>query len=94
MLTKLLSKSTWLTGAEIIDAFRLFPRGVMCYIIWEVYTATLWYRTLETPTAEQTAYVGLLWTGFAAALKFYNETGRDWSLAWKSKSFETKNGQG
>lgn len=71
-------KQILLDGAEVMDAYRVFPRFFVVYFMWEAAITSIWFRSLEAPTPEQVAYVSALWVASAGVTKFYVESGRKW----------------
>lgn len=64
--------------AELIDAWRFFPRVVLTaygYLCWHTHG---WYTAIKVPTTEQTAFATAI-IGLAVPLTaFYMQTGRAW----------------
>lgn len=78
-------KSRFLDVMELADAARVFPRLFMVAYGVMIGQTIMWYRTLEVPSSEQTAFISILAGVFAPMLKWYMETGRDWSLRNEEK---------
>ena len=64
--------------AEIVDAWRVFPRlflvgyGVACFqVLW-------WFLALPMPTLQHTAFASLVTAMFVPIAKFYMDGGRVW----------------
>ena len=75
----------WLRLAELIDAWRVFPRLFFgAYIAFFMYT-THWYTTLQDPTPEQTTFIGIF-TGVGTAwFGLYLGSGRKWDAKGQSR---------
>jgi len=61
--------------ADHINRWRIFPR---LFSIWFGFLAAHvaeWFMALPTPTAEQSAFAGVVMTAAAAWFKFYVESG-------------------
>lgn len=71
-------KSWFLLGAELVDAYRIFPRIFLLLYISIVYDSSEWYRMLEAPTGDQTNYIQWMWGAATAITGFYVATGRKW----------------
>lgn len=73
-----MSKATWLDTAELIDAFRIFPRVILCgyaYLVWDMWT---WVRGMADITVQQGALLAAV-IGLAVPLTgWYMQTGRKW----------------
>ena len=72
---RLPSKKAWLDAAEVLDAFRVFPRFFLClYIVylWDVHNGVPLDYYEEW-------YAALVWGGLVAITKFYVDTGRTWT---------------
>lgn len=72
---RLLTKQQLLEIAEVIDAFRVFPR-----IFLTIYIVYLWdvHRGVPLDKYEEW-YAALVWGGLCAVSKWYVDSGRDWS---------------
>lgn len=71
------TKQGWLDAAEIVDAWRVFPRIFNGVLIWLLVDMHLWYRSLpEVPFPQ--FYVIAVWGAIAAVNKFYVDSGRKW----------------
>ena len=68
-------KQWWLDAAEVLDAWRVFPRGFMLiyiYILWDVHS---WYKlNAEYPDI----YVNVVWGAVGVMTGFYVQSGRKW----------------
>lgn len=69
------SKEWFLDAAEVVDAWRVFPRLFMVLyiaILWDVHT---WYRGVaEYPDI----YVNVVWGAVGVMTGFYIQSGRKW----------------
>lgn len=71
-------KQAMMDAAELADAWRIVPRGLLAgysYLVWEV---TLWFMGLPDPTDKQQWFVNAVWIAAAGVTKFYLDSGRDW----------------
>lgn len=71
-------KADGLRWAEIIDAYRIFPRIIVGVYGWLVYDMYQWYTALEAPTANQAAFVSTIVGAAAIIVGVYVNTGRKW----------------
>lgn len=71
------TKQWWLDAAEIVDAWRVFPRVFMLLYIWILYQVHLWY-TLQAQTAWPDVYANLVWGVCGVMTGFYVQSGRKW----------------
>lgn len=70
-----IGKQQLLDAAEVVDAWRVFPRGLFttyALFLWDVHYAA------AAGQVEQW-YAALVWGGMAAMTKFYLDSGRDWA---------------
>lgn len=81
-------KTKLLEWAEIIDAWRLWPRLFLVAYFYHLHTLVFWYITLPNPTTEQTAMVGAITALFVPLTKWYMENGVEWPLRVASKENE------
>jgi hypothetical protein len=68
-------KQKWMDAAEVVDAWRVFPRGFMVlfwYFLWDVHS---WYKLAETTSD---IYANLVFGSIAALTGFYMGSGRKW----------------
>lgn len=73
-----MDRERWLRIAEIIDAFRVFPRlFITAYIIFFLYSG-FWFMDLEFPNAEQAAFISVIVGAGAGWFGLYTRTGRKW----------------
>lgn len=72
------SKQWWLNTAEVIDAWRVFPRYFLLAYLLIVWRSTEWYMALLNPTEHQTDYIQWMWGAATAITGFYVATGRKW----------------
>lgn len=72
-------KQSFLDLAEIVDAWRLFPRLLIVWFMMEVSRQCTWYMMLETrEVGDHLVLVAVIGLG-TAAFKFYVDSGRKWS---------------
>lgn len=77
-MTGLPHKQAMMDAAELADAWRIVPRGLIAgyaYLVWEV---TAWFQALPTPTDPQQWFVNVVWGAAAMITKFYLDSGRNW----------------
>lgn len=77
-MTGLPHKQAMMDAAELADAWRIVPRGLIAgyaYLVWEV---TAWFQGLPEPTDPQQWFVNVVWGAAAMITKFYLDSGRDW----------------
>jgi hypothetical protein len=73
-----MTKTFFMDVAEVIDAWRIFPRifligyGVLCYQL------VAWAMSLSTLSFEQAGLVGTITAVFAPLSNWYMQTGRSW----------------
>lgn len=65
--------------AELIDAWRVFPRLFLSLFYIVVAQTHVWYTGLADPSTGQGLYVTAVWGATAAVTKFYVDSGRKWS---------------
>lgn len=73
-----IDKQFLMNFAEVVDAWRLFPRLFMLIylkILWDLHA---WYMHLSTP-AYPDFYVSAVWAAMTAITMFYVNSGRKWS---------------
>jgi hypothetical protein len=85
------TKNSWLAAAEVFDGMRIIPRIVLfaalLFVGWYIVWVTRWYMTPEAHSAANATQDSAFAIGVITALggivsmiiKFYNDTGRDWS---------------
>lgn len=69
-------KQRCMDAAEIVDAWRVFPRifmGFFLYVLWDVHT---WYQGEAT---YPDVYVNVVWGAVGVITGFYVKSGRDWT---------------
>ena len=71
-------KQRFLDAAEVVDAWRIFPRLFNGVLLWLLVDMHLWYRNLDDAPFPQ-FYVIAVWGAITAINKFYVDTGRKWS---------------
>lgn len=71
-------KQTLLDAAEILDAWRVYPRILIAaygFVCWHL---TLWFETLKNPSTEQMAFAAAVLAMATPLLGLYMGTGRKW----------------
>lgn len=72
-------KLKWLRWAEVVDAYRLIPRFILCFyglFLWEV---CVWFMGLPDASSQQAAFVSTVVGIAGVVVGFYQNTGRKWS---------------
>lgn len=64
--------------AEIIDAWRIVPRGILFAYAGLVYWIVNWFMMMENPTTQQAALATTVAGTVAAVIGLYQHTGRKW----------------
>lgn len=81
-------KKLFLTFAEVLDAYRAWPRGLISLYGYMVYETSMWFMGLQDPNAAQSAFVSIIWGASAAWFGIYVSSGRKWNESVKSDSTE------
>ena len=74
----MITKQLLLDVAEIVDAFRLAPRGLLIaygVLVWYVVD---WFMKIPEPTTQQAALVTTVTGLIAAVIGLYQSSGRKW----------------
>jgi multidrug resistance efflux pump len=74
-----LTKQTFLDVAEVIDAFRVVPRGVLIAYGILVWVVVSWFMGIPAPTTQQAALVTTVTGLIAAVAGLYQNSGRGWN---------------
>jgi hypothetical protein len=72
-------KDKLLDFAEIFDAFRIIPRGILIAFGYLVYYVIDWYMKLPEPSTQHAALVTTVVGASAAVIGLYNNSGRPWN---------------
>jgi len=72
-----IGKQLLLDMAEVIDAWRVFPRTFLLIYIWFLWDVHNAYTHQAVPQW-YAAYASLVWGGLVAITKWYQESGRKW----------------
>jgi len=75
MTNGMLSKQHWLDAAEVVDAWRLFPRAFMtlfAYFAWDMY---IWYKVVATTPD---FFANLVFGVIGLVFGLYTNSGRKW----------------
>lgn len=70
-----MTKKWFLSAAEVLDAWRVFPRGFMIIyilILWDVHS---WYKV---HAMYPDVYVNVVWGAVGVMTGFYVQSGRKW----------------
>lgn len=67
-----------LRWAEVIDAYRVWPRGLITLYGAMAFQVTIWFMGLDDPNTAQSAFVSTIWGASAAWFGLYVNTGRRW----------------
>ena len=73
-----MNKQQWLDAAEVVDAWRVFPRMYNGVLLWLLVDMHIWYSSLPNAPYPQWYVLGV-WGAIAAVNKFYVESGRKWT---------------
>jgi len=73
-----MNKQAWIDGAEIIDAYRIFPRIFFGAYIWLCFYIAMWAMGLPTVSVEQAGIVSVIIGAGAAWFGMYNNSGRSY----------------
>lgn len=73
-----ITKQTFLDIAEIVDAWRVVPRGLLLCVGYFVWVVSGWYMGLPTPTTQHTAFVSVVTAIIPAVIGLYQSSGRRW----------------
>ena len=68
-----------LKWAEIIDAYRVWPRALIILYGWMVFEVTVWFMSLPDPNTAQAMLISTVWGASAAWFGVYVHSGRKWS---------------
>ena len=74
----LLRKQFWLDVAEVLDAYRIFPRTFVMAYGGLAFVMHQWYTAIDYPTTEQTAYATSIIGLCVPLVGWYMGTGRKW----------------
>jgi hypothetical protein len=66
--------------AEVIDAWRVFPRIFLIMYISILWHGHEWFTDLKTPIQLQYDYINLLWLAAGGITAWYLSTGFKWHL--------------
>ena len=70
-----------LRWAEVIDAYRIWPRALITLYGLVAAQVTWWFMTLPDPNMAQAALVSTVWGASAGWFGLYVNTGRKWGKA-------------
>ena len=71
-------KQIGLDAAEVVDAWRVIPRGIILGYGWLVWNNVQWFQGLEDPSTAQMAFAQVIWGAAALLTGWYFNTGRKW----------------
>jgi hypothetical protein len=60
---------------EQFDKWRVVPRILIAAYGYMCFKITIWYMSMPDPSAEQTAFVSVVWGASAAWFNFYVNSG-------------------
>jgi hypothetical protein len=72
------SKQSWLDAAELVDAYRVFPRVFVLAYLYGLNVILRWAIALPDISIQQSGFISLVAATFPFVLNFYMQTGRDW----------------
>lgn len=73
-----ITKQVLLTGAEVVDAWRVVPRILLFTVGVYVYWVTDWYMGLATRGTTETVVTGIVGLVVPAVINLYQTSGRTW----------------
>lgn len=85
MKQSLLWKQQLLDGAELFDAYRVFPRIFVGLYIVGIARVLNWAISLQDISIQQAGFISVVSGTFPFVLNFYMQTGRQWQ---KEKQYE------
>lgn len=71
-------KQKWLDIAEVLDAYRVFPRLFLFGYSWVIYDSYRWFKGLPEPSTGHTFMISTVWGMAAVITAWYLNTGRKW----------------
>ena len=76
-----ITKQRFLDVAEVIDAFRFFPRNILAAYGWFIYTTSNWYMHLPIAerTTDTTAFITAIFGMATYLCDVYIKSGRNWT---------------
>ena len=72
------NKQSWLDAAELVDAYRVFPRVFVLAYLYGLNVILRWAIALPDISIQQSGFISLVAATFPFVLNFYMQTGRDW----------------
>jgi len=72
-------RSDALRWAEVMDAYRVWPRALIALYGLMAFQVTQWFMALADPNVAQSALVSTVWGASAAWFGLYVRSGRDWN---------------
>lgn len=76
---RLPQKETLLSFAELIDAYRVFPRTILAFYGYYLWYVSEWFMPIANPTNGQTAFAVTLAGSIPVIIGLYQNSGRSWS---------------
>ena len=67
----------WIWLANMVDAWRIFPRAFLSVYIFLLYYATMWFMDLPDPSLEQSGLISVIVGAGAAWFGLYAGTAKD-----------------
>lgn len=67
-----------LRWAEVVDAYRIWPRGLITVYGILAMQVTYWFMNLSEPNMAQAAFVSTVWGASAGWFGLYVNSGRKW----------------
>ena len=71
-------KQFWMDLAELVDAFRMWPRMFMVTYLAGIGHIVIWATKLPDISSQQAAFISVVAGTFPLVLNFYMNTGRKW----------------
>jgi len=66
---------SWISMAEAVDSWRIFPRIFITTYIYLLYKSAMWFMELEAPTMEQAGLISVVVGAGAAWFGLYANSG-------------------
>lgn len=80
----------WAAFWRAFDLARIFPRVVLCGCAYMTWIVTQWFMALPKPSAEQSAFVVVVYGVIPLILNFYMANGVKWDIQHPAPKEEPK----
>jgi len=91
MKQNLIWKQQLLDGAELLDAYRVFPRIFVGLYIAGLSHVLAWAISLDDISMQQAGFISIVSGTFPFVLNFYMQTGRQWQKENQHENFRFDN---